>query len=58
MPLRQIRPNTAVIGYFGSRAATTKGLMRTWLHAELRVDRPPSKRLKASAAAGEGTSAK
>jgi hypothetical protein len=42
------RTGPALIGYFGTRPATTKGLMRTWLRAQLRAPRPPSKRLKAS----------
>jgi hypothetical protein len=44
-----ISTGPAIIGYFGTRPATTKGLMRTWLRAQLRAPRPPSKRLKASA---------
>jgi hypothetical protein len=36
-----------IIGYFGSRPATTKGSMRAWLRAELRPDGPRSRRWKA-----------
>jgi hypothetical protein len=38
-----------IIGYFGQLPATTKGRMRAWLKAQLRPDRPVSKRLKATA---------
>ena len=44
-----ISTGPTIIGYFGTRPATTKGLMRTWLHGQLRAPRPLSKRLKASA---------
>jgi hypothetical protein len=38
-----------VVGYFGQLPATTKGLMRVWLRAQLRSSRPVPKRLKRSA---------
>jgi hypothetical protein len=44
-----ISTGPALIGYFGTRPATTKGLMRTWLRAQLRARPPLSKRLKAFA---------
>jgi hypothetical protein len=38
-----------IIGYFGQLPATDKGKMRAWLRANLRSDRPVTKRLKRSA---------
>jgi hypothetical protein len=39
-----INTGPELIGYFGQQPASTKGLMRKWLQAQLRPDRPPSKR--------------
>jgi len=39
-----------IVGYFGQLPATDKGKMRAWLRANLRFDRPVTKRQKAPAA--------
>jgi hypothetical protein len=46
-----------LVGYFGQRPATTKGLMRKWLRAELRPDRPnhQGRRRREPAAQAEAT---
>jgi hypothetical protein len=41
-----INTGPKIIGYFGARPATTKGLLRAWLRAELRPDRPATRRRK------------
>jgi len=33
-----------LIGYFGHQPTSTKGRVRVWLQAQLRPERPPSKR--------------
>jgi hypothetical protein len=35
-----------LVGYFGQRPTTNKGLMRAWLRSELRTNRPADKRRK------------
>jgi len=39
-----INTGPELLGYFGNQPTSTKGHMRVWLQAQLRPERPPSKR--------------
>jgi hypothetical protein len=48
-----INTGPEIIGYFGQLPATDKGRMREWLRANLRPDRPVTRRWKAPATASQ-----